>query len=179
MIGYLIDMDGTICWGSELIPGADRFVNGLRKANIPFLFLTNNSQWPRHDVAARLQQLGINITEDHIFPCTITTAMLTVARGELALAPDQTVLIGGTMETGILGAQLDYRTILVLKGGTRREDARRSAWQPDLIVDSVADLDTAALETRFGSVPPGVLPSLSHFHPFHRPRRQPAIAGAC
>ncbi len=179
MIGYLIDMDGTISRGSELIPGADRFVNGLRKAKIPFLFLTNNSQWPRRDVAARLQQLGIDVTEDHILPCMITTAMLTVARGELALPTDQTVLIGGTMETGILGAQLGYKTILLLKGGMRREDSWRSACRPDLIVDSVADLDPAALETRFGSVPPVVQPSLSHFHPSQRPRRQPAIAGAC
>ena len=46
MLGYLIDMDGVIYRGGQLIPGADRFVNGLREANIPFLFLTNNSQGP-------------------------------------------------------------------------------------------------------------------------------------
>jgi hypothetical protein len=36
MIGYLIDMDGVIYRGGQLIPGADRFVNGLRQANMPF-----------------------------------------------------------------------------------------------------------------------------------------------
>ncbi|MBZ0256142.1 TIGR01457 family HAD-type hydrolase, partial [bacterium] len=41
--GYLIDMDGVIYRGSELIPGSDKFINELTKQNIPFLFLTNNS----------------------------------------------------------------------------------------------------------------------------------------
>ncbi len=178
MIGYLMEMDVTILRGGELIPGADRFVNGLRKANIPFLLLMNQSQWNRREPAARLEQLGINVTENHIFPCVITTAMLTLARDELALPTDQTVLIGGTMETGILGAQLDYKTIMVITRGPRREDAGRSAYQPDLIVDSIADLNPAAVEIWLGSVPPIVKPSLSHFHPSHRPRRQTAIAGA-
>ena len=59
MCGYLIDMDGVIYRGSQLIPGADRFINDLRSAGVPFLFLTNNSQRTRRDVATRLQRLGI------------------------------------------------------------------------------------------------------------------------
>ena len=40
------------------------------------------------------------------------------------------------METDILGGvQLGYKTILVLSGGTRREDLKRYAYRPDLIVD--------------------------------------------
>lgn len=31
MIGFLLDMDGVIYRGSELIPGADRFVSRLRR----------------------------------------------------------------------------------------------------------------------------------------------------
>ncbi len=243
MIGYLIDMDGVIYRGGQLIPGADRFVNGLREANIPFLFLTNNSQRTRRDVATRLQRLGIDVTEEHIFTCAMATArflsqqkpqgtafvigegglltalhengyaivdkdpdyvvvgegrtvsfemleaalgmimdgaklvatnldascptrdgvrpgcgatvamletasgqkafsvgkpspvMLRAARKELALPTDQTVVIGDTMETDILGGvQLNYKTILVLTGSTRRENAERFAYLPDLIV---------------------------------------------
>src|SRR6516225_8559951 len=44
MIGYLIDMDGVIYRGPHLIAGADRFIATLRERDIPFLFLTNNSQ---------------------------------------------------------------------------------------------------------------------------------------
>ena len=48
--GYLIDMDGVIYRGSQLIPGAERFINQLLQDDIPFLFLTNNSQRTRLDV---------------------------------------------------------------------------------------------------------------------------------
>ncbi len=40
-MGYLIDMDGVIYRGGELIAGADDFVHGLLANRVPFLFLTN------------------------------------------------------------------------------------------------------------------------------------------
>jgi ribonucleotide monophosphatase NagD (HAD superfamily) len=201
MIGYLIDMDGVIHRGGHLIPGADRFVNGLRDANIPFLFLTNNSQRTRRDVATRLQRLGIDVTEHHVFTCAMATAqflsqqkpcglkafsvgkpspvMLRAARKELALPTDQTVVIGDTMETDILGGvQLNYKTVLVLTGSTRREDVGRYAYLPDMIVESIADLDPGVLEREFGPAPAAANPPFTHFHPSHRPRPEPAIAGA-
>ena len=49
--GYLIDMDGVIYRGGTLIPGADLFIKRLIRNEIPFLFLTNNSQRTRRDVA--------------------------------------------------------------------------------------------------------------------------------
>ncbi len=72
--GFLIDMDGVIYRGHELIPGADTFVNRLREFEIPFLFLTNNSQRTRRDVVARLEQMGIDVEEQHIFTCAMATA---------------------------------------------------------------------------------------------------------
>jgi NagD protein len=74
MYGYLIDMDGVIYRGNQLIPGADRFIHELRSANIPFLFLTNNSQRTRRDVATKLTRLGIEIEESHVFTCAMATA---------------------------------------------------------------------------------------------------------
>ena len=74
MCGYLIDMDGVIYRGSQLIPGADRFIHELRSAEIPFLFLTNNSQRNRRDVATKLQRLGIDVEEEHVFTCAMATA---------------------------------------------------------------------------------------------------------
>ena len=74
MFGYLIDMDGVIYRGSELIPGADRFIAALRSNNIPFLFLTNNSQRTRRDVATKLLRLGIDIEESHVYTCALATA---------------------------------------------------------------------------------------------------------
>lgn len=258
MLGYLIDMDGVIYRGGHLIPGADRFIHGLRQKEIPFRFLTNNSQRTRRDVATRLQRLGIEVEEEHVYTCAMATArflsqrhpggtafvigegglltalhengyaivdkdpdyvvvgegrtisfemveaalkmilagaklvatnldpncptesglrpgcgatvamletasgvkafsvgkpspvMLRGARKELGLSTDQTIVIGDTMETDILGGvQLGFKTILVLSGGTCREDLERYAYRPDKIVDSIADLDPGQLIREF------------------------------
>src|ERR1700704_5412019 len=74
MLGYLIDMDGVIYRGNQLIPGAERFIQELKTHDIPFLFLTNNSQRTRRDVATRLQRLGIDVEEKHVFTCAMATA---------------------------------------------------------------------------------------------------------
>lgn len=74
MHGYLIDMDGVIYRGNELIPGADRFIRELRAADVPFLFLTNNSQRTRRDVATKLARLGVSVEEEHVFTCAMATA---------------------------------------------------------------------------------------------------------
>ena len=250
MHGYLIDMDGVIYRGGELIPGAEQFVQGLRAAGIPFRFLTNNSQRTRRDVVTKLERLGIDVEEEHIFTCAMATArylahqkpggtayvigeggllmalhrngysivekdpdyvvvgegrtltfemmeaalqmilggamlvatnpdptcptqhgtrpgcgaivamleaaagvkafsvgkpspiMMRAARKELGLTTDQTIVIGDTMETDILGGvQSGFRSVLVLTGGTQRDDLRQFAFRPDLIVNSIADLN--------------------------------------
>lgn len=257
MHGFLIDMDGVIYRGSELIPGADRVIASLRARGIPFLFLTNNSQRTRRDVVTKLKRLGIDAEEKHVFTCAMATArylarqkpngtayvigdgglmtalhqngysivdkspdyvvvgegrslnfemaeqalqmildgaklvatnldpncptqtgtrpgcgaivamleaasgikafsvgkpspvMLRAARKELGLSTDQTIVIGDTMETDILGGvQLGYKTILVLSGGTKRDDLVRFAYSPDLVLDSIADLER---ENLFGA----------------------------
>ncbi len=89
------------------------------------------------------------------------------------------MVIGDTMDADILGGvQLHYKTILVLTGSTRREDVDRFAYRPDLIVDSIADLDPIALEHRFASLPGPGSAGVSHAHPSPRPRRQPAVVAA-
>lgn len=72
--GFLIDMDGVMYRGYQLIPGADRFINELLERHIPFLFLTNNSQRTRRDVAFKLRRMGIEVTEEHVFTCAMATA---------------------------------------------------------------------------------------------------------
>jgi NagD protein len=258
MCGYLIDMDGVIYRGSQLIPGAEQFIHRLREQDVPFLFLTNNSQRTCRDVATKLQRLGIEVEERHIYTCAMATArflasqkpggtafvigegglmtalhaagfsivdrdpdfvvvgegrtlsfemveaalgmilggaklvatnldpncptqggtrpgcgaivamletaagvkafsvgkpspvMLRAARKELGLSSDQTIVIGDTMETDILGGvQMGYRTILVLSGGTQLTDLSKYAFSPDLIVESIADLEHHQLLERF------------------------------
>jgi len=252
--GFLIDMDGVIYRGSELIPGADRFIADLLALDLPFFFLTNNSQRTRRDVVTKLRRLGIEVDESHIFTCAMATArfladqkpggtasvigeggllnalhengyaivdhdpdyvvvgegrtvtfemvetavrmvmagakliatnldpncpthaglrpgcgaivamletatgrrafsvgkpsavMMRAARKELGLDASRTTMIGDTMETDILGGvQLGYRTILVLSGGTSRDDLAAFAYRPDMVVESIADLSAADL----------------------------------
>lgn len=247
--GYLIDMDGVIHRGGVLIPGAAEFIEQLLHRNQPFLFLTNNSQRTRRDVAVKLQRLGIPATEAHVFTCAMATArflarqkpggtayvigeggllhalhangysvvdshpdyvvvgegraltlemmehavkhlfqgakliatnldpncptttgvrpgcgafvamleaatgikafsvgkpspiMMRAARKELGLTASQTTMIGDTMETDILGGvQMGYRTVLVLSGGTKKGDLKNFAYQPDEVVESLAEL---------------------------------------
>jgi NagD protein len=261
MPGYLIDMDGVIYRGGELIEGADRFIAELQSQDVPFLFLTNNSQRTRRDVAKKIERLGIRVSESHVYTCAMATArflasqkpngtayvigegglltalhkngfsivdkdpdyvvvgegrslnfemaeqalrmilggaklvatnmdpncptqnglrpgcgavvamleaasgvkafsvgkpspiMLRAARKELGLSTDETVVIGDTMETDILGGtQLEYKTILVLSGSTSERDLRKYAYQPDLIVPSLGELSHAEVRTRLFEV---------------------------
>ena len=247
---FLIDMDGVIYKSTELIPGAADFIASLRRLRIPFMFLTNNSQRTRRDVAMKLSRMGVPVEERHIFTCAMATArflasqkphgtayvigeggllnalhlngyavvdkspdyvvvgegrtlsfemleqavqmvldgakliatnldpncptvagtrpgcgaivsliekatgvqafsvgkpspvMMRQARKELGMATSETIMIGDTMETDILGGvQMGYRTILVLSGGSSREDLARYAYQPDLVINSVAELN--------------------------------------
>jgi NagD protein len=247
--GFLIDMDGVIYRSSQLIPGAVQFIQLLQEYHIPFLFLTNNSQRTRRDVATKLQRMGMPVEEQHIFTCAMATArflasqkpggtsyvigeggllnalhlngysvvdkspdyvvvgegrtlsfenlehavqmvlggakliatnldpncptqagtrpgcgaivslievatgikafsvgkpspvMMRTARKELGMATSETIMIGDTMETDIQGGvQMGYRTILVLTGTTKVADLASYAYQPDIIVDSIADL---------------------------------------
>jgi NagD protein len=72
--GFLIDMDGVIYRGKELISGAAEFIRRLRAEDIPFMFLTNNSQRTRRDVATKLVRMGIDVDETHVFTCAMATA---------------------------------------------------------------------------------------------------------
>jgi NagD protein len=72
--GFLLDMDGVIYKGSELIPGADEFIRQLLANDIPFMFLTNNSQRSQLDVVTKLRRMGITASEAHVFTCAMATA---------------------------------------------------------------------------------------------------------
>jgi NagD protein len=71
--GLLIDMDGVVYGGDLIIPGADEFVARLLKENIPFSFMTNNSQRTRLEAVRKLRKLGIEVTEKHIYTSAMAT----------------------------------------------------------------------------------------------------------
>lgn len=60
--GLMIDMDGVICAGEELIASADEFVSRLLDEKIPFTFLSNNSSKSRADAVEKLGKMGEVLT---------------------------------------------------------------------------------------------------------------------
>ncbi|MGI9060284.1 MAG: HAD-IIA family hydrolase [Ktedonobacteraceae bacterium] len=63
---YLIDLDGVIYRGNELLPGAKEFVAWLERHNKKYLFLTNNSFASEEQVLEKLAQLGIVSDTSHM-----------------------------------------------------------------------------------------------------------------
>jgi NagD protein len=74
MKNFLIDMDGVLVEGKTIIPGADKFIDKLKKQNRKFLVLTNNPLYTPRDLAHRLQEAGIDIEETQIFTSALATA---------------------------------------------------------------------------------------------------------
>ena len=57
--GFLIDLDGTMYRGTEVIQEAGHFVNELKARDLPYLFVTNNSSRTPLQVAQKLKDFGI------------------------------------------------------------------------------------------------------------------------
>lgn len=64
---FLLDGDGVLWRGSELLPGAIEFLNLLRRRGISFSFISNNSGARRAKLSERFESLGIPIRENEIF----------------------------------------------------------------------------------------------------------------
>ena len=242
-------MDGVIYHGKKLIKGSDEFLKKLKSLDIPYLFLTNNSQRTRRDVALKLTRLGIPAQPEEIFTCAMATArflaykkpngtayvigengmtaalhhngytvvdddpdfvvvgegrtinfeaiekavrlvskgasliatnldtvcptdqgirpgcgaivamiesatgkkafsvgkpspvMMRMARKALMLSTDQTIMVGDTMYTDVLGAvQMGYKSVLVLSGQTKTADVSNYAYKPDIIVPCLNEI---------------------------------------
>jgi NagD protein len=75
--------------------------------------------------------------------------LMRAARKNLHLATDETVIIGDTMETDILGGvNMGFETILTLSGVTLKEDLSKYAYTPHRVINSVAELIPELKEVR-------------------------------
>lgn len=104
--GLLIDMDGVVYGGDTLIPGADIFINGLVTNNVPFMFMTNNSQRTPLEVVRKLKRLGISVSEKHVY----TSAMATGKFLESQIPGGTAYVLG---EGGLLSSLHNHGIILV------------------------------------------------------------------
>ncbi|KRN27487.1 hydrolase, haloacid dehalogenase family [Lactobacillus selangorensis] len=103
--GYFIDLDGTIYKGSERIPAAKRFIDRLQAAQIPFLFVTNNTtRSPQQVVNNLADNHDIHVSADQVYTPSLATASYLLAENG-GTANGKTVYIIG--EVGLKSALLD------------------------------------------------------------------------
>jgi NagD protein len=71
---YICDMDGVLVYGSQVIPGANEFIERLQAAGSRFLVLTNNSLYTQRDLQVRLMRMGLQVPPDAIYTSAMATA---------------------------------------------------------------------------------------------------------
>jgi HAD superfamily hydrolase (TIGR01458 family) len=72
--GLLIDLDGTVYQGRELIPGSDEAIARVRARGVPLLFTTNTSRMSRSDIALSLDSMGLTVDRSEIFSAPVAAA---------------------------------------------------------------------------------------------------------
>jgi HAD superfamily hydrolase (TIGR01457 family) len=71
--GFMIDMDGTVYRGEDVIQGAPEFIERLKAKDIPFVLLTNNSSAGRRHYLDKLTKMGFRVNIDNILTSTYAT----------------------------------------------------------------------------------------------------------
>ena len=73
--GLLIDIDGVLMRGNEVIPGALEAVNALRARGIPHRFITNTTIYCRLTLLDRLHALGFDVEVENLFTATYAASL--------------------------------------------------------------------------------------------------------
>jgi NagD protein len=72
--------------------------------------------------------------------------MMRAARKRIGRSTAETIMIGDTMATDIRGAvELGFFAVLVLTGGTQREEVDDHAFRPHLVLESIAQMNIDAI----------------------------------
>ena len=71
---YLIDMDGVLVTGTNIVSGAQKFIERLKERSAKYLVLTNNPRYTPGDLSHRLQWIGLEIPPQQIFTSALATA---------------------------------------------------------------------------------------------------------
>lgn len=113
--GLLLDLDGVLYRGAELLQGAVEFIDFLRRSGRPFVALTNHSGRRATDYAAKLAGLGIEVPAG-----SIVTSGWAAARYLALTHPGAGVYVVGTpaLEEELLaqGSQLADTPDFVVTG---------------------------------------------------------------
>jgi len=78
--GFLVDLDGVVWEGRELIPGAAEALRELHERGKKVVFVTNNSVRAPDAYAARLRDAGVPVEDGNVVTAGASTAELAVER---------------------------------------------------------------------------------------------------
>ncbi|HEY5052480.1 MAG TPA: HAD-IIA family hydrolase [Solirubrobacterales bacterium] len=131
--GLLIDLDGVVWIGRELVPGSAQTLDALLESGKELVFVTNNPGKPAAAYAARLGEAGVDVPEERI----VTAGMVTAR-----LAADS-VGDGGT--AFVIGAAAFKETVAAAGAAVLEGEAGRAA--AAVVVSGHRDFDYAELLT--------------------------------
>ncbi|MDF2961790.1 MAG: HAD-superfamily subfamily hydrolase like protein [Paenibacillus sp.] len=102
MLGFLLDLDGTLYHGDSPIPYAPEFIEWLRAQGYPYLFVTNNSSRTPLQVAGHLRKTGIEAEPDEVLTSSQAAALYMQERqsGKRVYAIGENGLKQALLETG-------------------------------------------------------------------------------
>ncbi|HEX5761982.1 MAG TPA: HAD-IIA family hydrolase [Solirubrobacterales bacterium] len=78
--GLLIDLDGVVWIGREMVPGAVQTLSELLANGKEIVFVTNNSVKRPAEYASRLRAAGIEVADDRVLTAGVVTAHLAAER---------------------------------------------------------------------------------------------------
>lgn len=82
--GLLIDLDGVVWIGREMVPGSVDALRSLLDAGVEIVFVTNNPAKPAAEYARRLGEAGVEIGTERIVTAGEATAELAKEHGSTA-----------------------------------------------------------------------------------------------
>ena len=72
--GFLCDMDGVIYHGNKILDGVKEFVNFMLESGKKFVFLTNSPERTPHELAMKLNRMGLSVSAEHFYTSAMATA---------------------------------------------------------------------------------------------------------
>lgn len=76
--GFLVDLDGVVWVGRELVPGSVEALRTLNEAGKEIVFITNNSVKQPEAYAVRLREVGVDVAGNRVVTAGAATAQLAV-----------------------------------------------------------------------------------------------------
>lgn len=127
--GFICDMDGVIYHGKQILPKVKDFVEWLQTENKQFLFLTNSSERSPRELRLRLQNMGLDVGEDHFYTSALATADFISSQSPncTAYVIGQSGLLNALYEVGVTFSDVDPEYVIVGETNNYAFDAIQKA----------------------------------------------------